>query len=390
MTDEYRVSRSDRTGFYLLIGIFVAFGLLVIGIGLFDQKVDKPPVLIVFGLVALAAAWAFLRELQRLCVRIDENSLTVTHAFWSRSVLLDDIEGFRQGERKSILLDRKSRRRALRVPGSIERRDELLEWMGQRYRNIDKEQAEQVTQEVLSDEKYGGTEEERAMRLARARKIMLYSAFVAPLLFVLIFVTPEPFALMMVLLLAIPLAAVGITWRYKGIFRLYSTKRKPYPTLLITVMFAEAVAFIVLLKRFNIYTFTQQFWIAVAVVTALVLVLWARACREAMAGENNRVGIYFGLLVVAAVYSYNLVLFSNCVNDRAEPRLWRVQVERKHYSSSKSTTYYLHLSSWGRFEDSAGVRVPYRFYHSVSIGDSVTVYVHSGRWGAPWYEVRNE
>lgn len=370
----------------IIIVLFWGVGLLLAFVGMLDPHVVTPAPLIIIGLLLIVGGLTAFRELLKFCVSIDENSLTVTHVFSSRSVLLDEIEGFRKGEKNSIVLDVKSGGRSITVSGSIGRREEFLEWLEKRYPDIDAARVQEVTQEVLSDEKFGDSEDERAMLLGRARKIMRYSTLVS-LLFVWAVISPEPIQPLMLVLLAIPPIAVWLIWKFKGIIRLYSSKAKPYPTFLMTVIFAEGAAFLALTKKFDVYLFEQRFWLLLAAATVIVSFVWIRACRAAIGEEKNRVVVFAGILVVAGLYCYNLLLFSNFVYDRGEAAVWPVQVERKHVSSGKTRTYWLYLTSWGRFEDGNGVQVSRQFYYDLADGDTVDVHLHPGKWGAAWYQV---
>ncbi|HTR31425.1 MAG TPA: hypothetical protein VMH27_19265 [Puia sp.] len=94
------------------------------------------------------------------------------------------------------------------------------------------------------------------------------------------------------------------------------------------------------------------------------------------------------MLLLAGVYSYGALIFSNCAYDHNRAAISRVAVDGKHYSSGKNTSYYLELSAWGNMVDGNRVKVTRSFYREMRIGDSVNVYLHPGKWGIPWYEVK--
>jgi hypothetical protein len=207
------------------------------------------------------------------------------------------------------------------------------------------------------------------------------------LLLIWVIISPRPFVLVMLILLAIPLAAGWLTWYYKGILRIYISGARPYPTLLLGMLAAEFIAFIALLRVYNIYAFGQHFWLLLMGCSVVVLVIWAVACRAAVAGEKNIFAVYLAMLLIAGAYSYNALIFVNCTYDRGAPEQWRVGIDRKHARHGKSTSYWLDLSPWGRFDLGKSVSVEYPFYRSVAEGDSVKVLIHPGKCGIPWYEV---
>jgi hypothetical protein len=290
------------------------------------------------------------------------------------------------GSKGTFWLDLKSGERRVMVPTTIENRKEAIDWLKEKYPDIAAELAQQVTQEVLHDERFGSTEEERAKRLMTARRLMVFSAL-APMLLIWVLISPQPFMLVMPILLAIPLVCGWLTWYYKGILRIYISSARPYPTLLLAILSAEFIAFIALLKVYNIYAFGQHFWLLLMACSVVVLLVWAVACRAAVAGEKNVFAVYLAMLLMAGVYSYNGLIFVNCAYDRGTLEQWRVGIDRKYAKHGKSTTYWLELSPWGHYTLGKSVSVEHVFYRSVAEGDSVEVLIHPGKCGIPWYEV---
>jgi hypothetical protein len=211
-----------------------------------------------------------------------------------------------------------------------------------------------------------------------------------PIFFVWAMLSTQPPMVLMVILLAFPLAAVWLTWWYKGILRLYMSKAKPYPTLVMVVFIAELSAFVAVMRGFNIYLFDGRFWGLAVGLLVVVLLVWVAACRAAMTGEKNLFAVYLGILILAGIYSYNVLIFSNCAFDHQPSEISRVGIDGKHINRGKSTTYTLELSPWGRFTEGKNLIVPWSLYRSVQTGDSVNVYLHPGKWGIAWYEVKTD
>lgn len=91
------------------------------------------------------------------------------------------------------------------------------------------------------------------------------------------------------------------------------------------------------------------------------------------------------VIVMAGVYSWGLIIFSNCFYDSSIPDRYETRLEGKHYTSGKTTTYYLDLEPWGRFEKVTNETVPKDFYNMMEAGDTVYVYLRKGKWNIPWY-----
>jgi hypothetical protein len=384
---EYRISTTNRILQLVLAAVFSIGGIASVIAGFRTTHQGSVLPLIIMGTFFILFGVFFYLETTRLCLTIDDQSLTIRHAFNSRNILLDEIADLRHGDKGALLLDLKSGEKPLVIPGTLERRKELQEWLQERYTNSDAERLKEVTESVLENENLGLTREIRENRLNIARKLMVYSSFIAPFLIVLMFFAPKSFDTVTLLLLAIPWLAVGVTWYFKGIFRLYTSKSKPYPSLFILVLFSEMVSLFSVMRNYDVYDYGSKFWLYLLVLSAVVLLAWAIACGAAMAGEKNMPVILLCLFLAAAAHSYSVLIFSNCEEDHSTPLISRVEVSSKHLSRGKSTSYYLELSPWGRFSEGKSVQVSSSFYRSVEQGDSVSVYLNTGKWGIPWYRV---
>jgi hypothetical protein len=380
---EYRMSSGNKVLYSILAAGFSGMGAF----GIYWAVHISNPGFLIPGIMGAGFGFLFYRMVSKMQMTIDEYSITVCNGFSTNSILLDEVAGFRRGDKEGIVLVRKNGEKPLSIPGTVERRKELLDWLQERFPDINAQAAAEVTEEVLHDERYGLTEEDRSRRLSQARKLTLYSAFVLPLFFVWVMLSARSPKLLTMVLLALPLVAVWLTWSYKGILRLYMSKAKPYPTLLMVVFISELAGFLAVMRGFDIYLFDGRFWGLTAALSVVVLLVWAAACRAAMTGEKNPFVLYLGMLILAGLYSFNVLIFSNCTFDHQRAEISRVGIDGKHINHGKNTTYTLELSPWGRFTDGKNVMVPWSFYHSVKTGDSVNVYLHPGKWGIAWYEV---
>jgi hypothetical protein len=380
---EYRMSGGSKAVVYV-------FGAAAFGLGIFGIYMAfhlRNPGLLFPAAFGIGIGWLMYRMGSRLLLTIDENSITLCDGFTTKSVLLDEIAGFRSGTKEGLVLVKKSGEKPLTLPGNIERRSELRDWVKERYPDIDAKLAEEVTEEVLHNERYGLTEEDRGFRLKQARRIAGAGWIVAGALFVLLFIAQWAFEWLILLALVFPLAAVYLTWYYKGILRLYTTRAKPYPSLGWSVFIAEVAAWIVTDKLYSIYFMDGRFWGIVVALSVAVMLVWSAACRVAVAGEKYAFAIYCGLLLAAGLYSYTALVFTNCAYDHQRAETFRVEISGKHLTGGRRTSYYLELSPWGSYTNGSDYIVSRRAYQSVKIGDSVRVYLHPGKWGIPWYDV---
>jgi hypothetical protein len=388
---EYRISPASRIGYFLAAALFVFGGiaLLIASAHMTGQRSGSP--FVIMAIIIIPIGWFFYREAAKLCLAIDEQSMTLTRAFSSREILLDEISGFRLGNKEVIYLDLKSGENPLTLPGSLERRKELLEWLRERYTDINAARVNEITESLLQDESIGFSREDREIRIKNARKIAVIGSVVSTLMILPILFQVGYAEFILPVLLVIPWIAVGLTWYYKGILRLYSTKANPYPSLFLAVCIPALAACLSAFSRYGIYLYEKPFWLSLAVLSVLVFLAWRVACGAAIAAEKNKAVVLAVLLLVTGVYSCGALIFTNCNFDRSAPQVWRVEVESKYYfHGSKSTYYHVELSSWGRFTDGQSITVPRSFYNEVFKGDSLSVNLRPGKWLVPWYEVTKQ
>jgi hypothetical protein len=310
---------------------------------------------LIFGVLLIPLGACLYREVSRLCITIDGDMLVMQHAFSTRSVVLADIDGYRVGEKNAFFLVIKNGEKSLKLPHGITRRKELLAWIKEKDEDVDGRERAAETEVRLEDSRYGGSREEREQNLQKAGKISKICTGAGFVLFFWFFLYPQPYEIVMLLLFVAPLVAIYLTWSFKGMVRLYSKKSSPYPTLFILIMFPIMAAGLNAFMRYDLYGFSATAWLLLA-----------------------------GMI---AIYSYGLLIYTNCHFDRSPAEAWRVAVTDKSESHGKTTTYYLQLSPWGKYAGGKEVKVSRAFYQAVGTQDSVGVLLNKGKWGIPWYRV---
>jgi hypothetical protein len=342
---------------------------------------------LIFG-VSLIPLGAFLyREVNRLCITIDGDTLEITRAFSTRSIALADIDGYRVGDKNAFILVVRDGEKQLKIPDGIARRKELLAWIKEKYEDVDARERAAETKVLLEDSRYGDSREEREQNLKKARNISRIGSGVGFVLFFWFLFYPQPYDLVMVLLFVAPLVALYVTMSFKGLLRLYTKKSSPYPTLFILIMFPIMGAGLNAFIRYDLYGFSASAWLLLAGMIALLSFIALTVLREVVAAEAQKGAAIGFLLCMIAIYSYGLLIYTNCHYDRSHAEAWRVAVTDKHETHGKSTTYYLQLSPWGKYADGKEVTVSGAFYRAVNPQDSVGVLLNKGKWGIPWYRI---
>jgi len=376
-----------------IITIIIVIALSIGGLYLISLAFHPTPNWPAVGSLLLAAvlmgigALAYL-DATRLVLTVDQYTLTLDRMFSSRSILLEEIDGYRSGEKDTFYILTKGGGKPLSLPQNLDRRKELIEWFKEKYEDVDAREREKETEILLGSEQFGSTVEERTARLEMAGKVdkVATAAGVGALLWSLFY--PSPYEVMMIVLLLLPWIAVFATWYFNGLLRLDKKKSSPYPSVVQLMFFPTLAALINVLRGYDLYRFGEKAWSILIVGTLLASAVCNVACREAIAATSKKTLTYCCIVALAGLYSYSLLIFSNCYYDRSVAEVFHVEVTNKRISKGKSTSYYLSLSPWGRYTDGKEVSVSKRFYLEVNQEDSVRVFLKKGQWDVPWYWVR--
>jgi hypothetical protein len=380
---EYPISLSNKVILYLFVlGLFVGAGASVHHAIITPDHDHFLTVVLAFFLTALGiyVIW----ELQTWLVTVDDKSLTQRTAFSTKSILLKDIAGYQEGEKEYFVLVLKTGKRQ-QVPQIIARRNELIGWIKENYRNLDALELEMNKKRFLEDDRFGFTKKERGESLKKAKRFAKVANIggVAIGLWYLFYPVPYDFILSLVLL--IPLFAVYCIWRSKGLIRFYSIKESPYPSLGPLFAFLIGVAVLRALSAYDIYTFPPTGWARLLGGITFLATSTLFSAREILRVEGKRGFLIAGIVVAAGGYSYGALIISNCHFDQAPPQVWPVTVTGKHIDKGKTTSYYVAVSPWGKYRDGKDIEVRKSFYNQVQTGEPIKILLKPGKFGIPWY-----
>jgi hypothetical protein len=384
---EYRISKSAK-----ILTIIIAIALSAGGL-YFISRASHPtaswpaPGSLLLAAILIGIAALMYLDASRLLLTVDKHTLTLVRLFSTRSILLEEIEGYRSGDKDAFYILLKDGGKAIQLPQNLERRKELIEWFQEKYEDVDARERDEETAVLLESEQFGSTVEERSARLEMAGKFDNVASVVAVGAFFWSLFYPRPYEAMMIILLLLPWIAVYATWYFKGLLRLYKKKNSPYPSVVQLMIFTTAATLVNVLRGYDIYRFGKNASSILVAGTLLASAVCIVACRQAIAATSKKTLTYCCIVVLAGMYCYSLLIFSNCYYDQSEPEIWQVEIMNKRISKGKSTSYYLSLSPWGRFTDGKEVSVPKGFYQEVNKEDSVRVFLKKGKWDVPWYWV---
>ena len=319
----------------------------------------------------------------RFKVVLNPDSIAVQELFSSRTLLRSDIGGRRLLPTKYVstlvLVPRSELQKKLKVGLAMRTDSAFKHWLTD-IPNLDAEELAQSQSELLRDPDLGFESEERSASVVRAKKLSTPLNALATISSFLGYLFPRP--PIIAILCALPLIALALLVRFRGIYDIEGRRIDARPSLAPLFLFPGLVLALRALLDFNLLHWTPLLTISLVLTAAIVFVV-ANADRSI----GSRPATLLLISLFAACYSYGLAAHANSFLDHSTPQTFPVPVVGKHVSDDRSPTYYLHLDPWGPQTAPTEVSVPSSLYASISPGRQVCVYLHSGALRIPWYVV---
>jgi hypothetical protein len=384
--------KRKRSGYFMLAFLGITGSIIVI-LSLAVKLTGPHIALVITGLVLIGLGSLFYLDSAKLSIIVDEYSITLQQAFSSRSVLLDEIMGYRTNQSgrdgNLLVLVTKDNTRDLYVPTSLERSDELLSWIKNRYPDVDAISHKESAQNMLEDQRFGDTRLKRLVTLSHAILTSLIAKVLAILLILLdtFLVLPVNLPFMLTVFI-MPWVVIACTLYFKGMLKLYSRKADANPAIGMLLWVSSAVIVTNTWMNFDLYYFDLHGALFLIAMTAAVAAIWLFCCRNSVMREVRKVSLIAGTFAAALAYSYGLLIYTNCYHDKSVVEIRRVEIEQKyiHYGRN-SKNYRLEVAPWADDFSTKTLSVRQSYYEKCRVGDSLNVHIWQGRWDIPWYKI---
>ncbi len=389
---QFDASPSRKSQGYLMMALFGLAGFVLVILS-FSVKSPVPNVsVLTTGVVLIALGILFYLENTRLSLIVNEDSITLQQAFSSRSILLDEIKGYRTDEsgRASIIfvLVTNNNTRDFQVPPELQRRDELLTWLKGKYPDVDAIGYQESAENMREDQRFGATRVERLVKLSHAILTSLIARVLVIVIVLLdtIMVLPVNLPFMLTVFI-LPWAVVACISYFKGMLILYRGKSDANPAAGMLLWVGSGVILANTWMNFELYDFGLHGALLLIAIAAAITASWLSCCKNAFTGVRKK-SLFAGVAAAALAYSYGLLIYTNSYHDSSVAEIRRVEIEQKyiHYGN-KSKSYRLIVSPWADDFSTKTVKVRQSYYENVRVGDSLTVHIGQGRWDIPWYRI---
>ncbi|MEJ1242475.1 hypothetical protein WBG78_30280 [Chryseolinea sp. T2] len=340
--------------------------------------------LIVAACIGVAIYMVKEIQISKFIIAVDRISLV--SVIYKRSLALDEIKGWREGKDELHIIPKNDSLKKIRVTTYFKNSDEIREFLGTNYPNLDAADAQAEEDEILNDEAFGADPEERGIRLEQARKAARYTEWFGWGVAAWLFFYPTPYTLCLSAGILYPLLAIAVCFRYRGLIRGEGNKNEKHPSVMGSFIVVSLMLAFRCMKDIN--TLDYGFgWFLMAIIAVVVFVMYEFSTSRFKFKNKNELVTVFLFPIFTFAYGYGAVTMVNAVGDRSAPTQYQTEVIAKRISNGKSTSYYLELRRWGDLKEDEEISVTRLMYDDTAIGDGMMISQYPGLLGMSWIVV---
>jgi len=340
-------------------------------------------VLVSFFFAALGAFLIATTLRSQVTLRAD--AIVVQGLFSTRTLSRDSIAGRRilptQYISTLLLVPRSSHEKKLKLALALKTDSAFRAWF-EGIPDLDAEDFAKSEAELSADPDLGFHSEDREERLRTAKPTAKVLTTIAWIASIWAWIFPRPYKLAILSLVALPLTAIVLQIRSRGIYQMEGRRNDARPSLAVAFLFPGLILDLRVILDLHFFRWVSLFYMAFLIAFVLSWFIF-----QSDAVMRKRPWSLLVILLFASLYCGGTLCEANALLDRSAPQNFSAAVTGKHISSGKSTTYYLNLSPWGPQTAPSEVSVPASLYGSLSPGDNVCIRLFSGALHAPWYAV---
>jgi hypothetical protein len=379
----YRISAGWKF-FLLLLGLALAGGGAFLMWKQPGTPKDAVAFIIIGGVMLLAGAYILIDTmLSKVILYADAIEL---HDTWkTRRLERADIKGRRTTEgghanTTIVFIPHDPAKKKLKLPMIIKSDMTLQLWI-EGVPDLDLQEREKAEAEILQATAIDGASvEDRKAALASARKTGKVLTTAAGAAAVWAYAFPEPYELIMIIMIVLPWVALGIAARSPGLYSLNDHKSDVRAGLGVPLIIPGLV--LILRCAMDVHLLDWMEPLAGAAGIGLFMTFLATRLDRRLIEKKTAILV----LVFLIPYGYGTLVMANTLPDTTPSKVYETKVISKRYTSGKGAHAELKIKPWGP-QPGGDVAVSGALYRAVSAGDTVCAYLYSGALGVPWYVV---
>jgi hypothetical protein len=221
--------------------------------------------------------------------------------------------------------------------------------------------------------------ESRVRALAWAQRCAATLTLAAIVVAVWALFKPQPYGLLMALLIALPLLTLLAVIVRRSLFRI--GLGSGYEANLGSACAVPACA---LFAR-TLFDLNLVSWLPLTAFAAAIAIVFLIAAARREVQLRRRWWRLLAAALLTGAYAFGALGQANVLLDRAPQAVLRSRIMAKHLGHTRITTYHLTLAPWGPMTAPNDAAVPRDVYDSAEIGDPACIRLHDGALGMAWF-----
>lgn len=310
----------------------------------------------------------------------------VTYAFRSKSITFEETKGFTVDENYIRLHQMHDKSKPVKISKYLGDQFTFIAHLQKNYDDLDEADRAAEYEDLTLNPDYGDSINEREKRLNRATLKVKVLNFILATLSILILAYPNPWDLIVLLNLLLPIIAVVMVYNSKGLIKLNGDPNSLKPHVTYALMAPISLVGLRLIIDIKFLAF-NGFWLYSIALTTVLFGLLFIAMKEITFKNKTQSIIAFCFLLFTFGYATCWITFINTIGDLDEPIVAQVEVVDKKESDN---SYKLELDAgWNQYNSGFidGI-VSGSFYKKVKPGDIVYVEVYDGALNIPWFQIQ--
>ncbi|MGA2421448.1 MAG: hypothetical protein ABSG69_15335 [Candidatus Acidiferrum sp.] len=324
---------------------------------------------------ATLSAGSILDLLRR---RIVLNADTIeSHGLFSvRKLARNEIAGYRTIPSRLQIVPSSTSKKKLHIPTCLTSDEYFDAWFAS-FPDLDLVEQSQSVDQLLSDRRFGVTEEQRRETFIRAHSIANGLNGTALLAALWGFFYPHPPRLVVITWIALPALSLLLLSFSNGVYAVSGVPNEIRPSVVVPVFLSPMVMFFNL--RGSNFLHPMDFLLPVVIATIAMTLILVKA--EPVA--RNRFSVAALSFMVLALCSCGMVAQADRLFDRHAPQTFHARVLNKGRVRSGD----LLLAPWGPISDTNVISVNGNLFNAIPVGQSVCIQLHPGALHVLWYHL---
>jgi len=300
--------------------------------------------------------------------------------FGATLLRFDEIVGYRIGQNgRYLLLVAQEPRRNLKINTTSSGYAELTAWAQEHFTNLTVAELAEATEKFLADDRLGGTREQRAARLAWARKATLWVGVLVTVIsaFGISRLLPSGFLIPLVFAPLAPFLLLAIFRGYVTFETTVSDPRAKLAPLLLPPLLVLAAR-----ASRDVQPLSAGWAIPCLILAVLGTILWS-------SGTRRSPWVVCSVFFLFLLGGYGLIMESDILFDCGPAKSHFVTVISSHeaHGSRGLSKYRICVSGWSGHPARETFLTQRAASLSIQPNDAATVLVHPGFWRVPWAEL---